>query len=889
MSRLPSILSVVLVAAMLAVSIPPHRATPGRVARAHAQAATLVLNPSSGPAPSVGGNLSGSGWCNGGIVTVSSAPPGLATGSGATAGGNLSGSFTVSGSPGQLVTINVDAVCRVGTSTARANFRFDTSTPVPSATNTATPFPTPTNTATPTPALAPTSTASPTSTNTLSPTGTPTPGTTVTPAATNTRTAPPTPTPAKGATPPQPTPAVTPTPALAPKPGSGSVEVFGCTPLASAVTVKMTYAGGAAPPPSFVETNLPAVQGASGQLFTFALPPEAPGGTLFNLLPEVDDPACPPSASEPVLWDPAAADSASLFLPTGKSDLAASSHGQQVPGGDIVTWVTLREFKANLGDIKQLFRLSSSAKFDGLSWQVSLQPFTGAFDPIDPNPPGMLASGKAKCGTSAECTFLVDFGTFIPATKSATQAGSPNQSAWSSKVMGSLFEVGPLFQVAQGVVQAKGNSPLPPASAASPVLGSAAVSSGSPLGAWLSAPPKEFYFRSIPMAGDVLLGPQSNTVILRWMGPSDGPDLKNLKIVDCKTMPEDPICIAQLPKPPNYKVEILTYNGWIPPKDGHEGCFIVTETTTAQINPLLAPITYKQGQTVCPPKPKEPSFLEAIVNFVVDAVNWVANTYQKLKDEVIDLVSQFVPEALCNKSCIGTLLDAGLAALGIPPSLPNFDQLMNEGIDYLASTAAEQIGVPKAIQDLAEGPAKNLAIEQFKKTTAEQIKGGIEAGLAEMQKNLSSKVSWIANGVPIKPDPLGDYQPPALTFRVTRKQGAGACSGNISVSGIVSNSTSPGLKELDGKPWAWLYEGKSIPLPPLAEGESVTIPVTLKPRFSYGYPGAKYYSYNQAASGWSSLYYNGMAELSVLGGGCIGGDTLTVPADAVLLAATTSP
>ena len=41
------------------------------------------------------------------------------------------------------------------------------------------------------------------------------------------------------------------------------------------------------------------------------------------------------------------------------------------------------------------------------------------------------------------------------------------------------------------------------------------------------------------------------------------------------------------------------------------------------------------------------------------------------------------------------LLDAGLVALGIPPSLPNFDQLMNEGLDYLASSVVEQIGVPK--------------------------------------------------------------------------------------------------------------------------------------------------------------------------------------------------
>ncbi|MBE0610412.1 MAG: hypothetical protein IH609_13620 [Dehalococcoidia bacterium] len=268
----------------------------------------------------------------------------------------------------------------------------------------------------------------------------------------------------------------------------------------------------------------------------------------------------------------------------------------------------------------------------------------------------------------------------------------------------------------------------------------------------------------------------------------------------------------------------------------------------------------------------------------------MANTYEKLKDAVIDLVSQFVPAALCDKSCIGTLLKIGLAALGIPPSIPNFDQLMDQGLDYLASTAAESIGVPKEIEELAAGPVKDLAVEQFKKTTEEQIKNGIKAGIEEMQKSLSSQVKWIADGVPIKPDPLGEYQPPAMTFRVTRKPGADACpSGSVVAGGTVSNTTPNGVKELKGELAASLYEGKAVPLPLLGEGESVTIPVVLKPSLSYGYPGAKYYTYAHAVDGWSRLYYGGTAQLRAIGGGCVGGTTLTVPAEGLLLGATTSP
>lgn len=894
MKRLPAVVTGIMVAAVIAVSIPPYQGTPGRVAPARAQSipTTLLLNPSSGPAPSVNGTLSGSGWCNNGVVAVTSVPGGQASGSGSTAGGNLTGSFTVTGTPGQLVIINVSAVCPgivPVTSSARANFQFDDPTPVPrptatfTSTNTATPLPTPTFTPTST------ATASPTPTNTATPTYTSTPTATVTSTATNTRptvaTATATPTPAQGATAPSPTPS--PTPTAAAQPGTGTVRVMGCTPPPDAVSVKMTYAGGTTPPAALMDVTLPTLKGPSPQLFAFSLPAGAPAGTVFELAPQVNDPSCPPSSAKPVLWDAAAADSASLLLPVGKSELEASSHGDLMPAGDIVTWVTLREFKANLWEMQQIFKLYSTAKHDGVLWQVSLHPFSGALDPLDPSPPGMLASGQAKCDSPAYCTFKVDFSEFIPAPPAPQKEGL-KKVAWSSQAMGTLFEAVPLLQLAQGVAQSKTGSPAPASSSASPVLGSASMGSGSPVSAFFHTPPKEYYFRAVPMNGDALLGPDSNTVVLRWNGPYDGQDPDNIKLVDCTKTPEDPKCKEYLPKPPNYTVAILSYNGWIPPVDGHTGCFIVTETTTALLY-TGAKITYTAGQKLCPPKPKEPSFLESLVNFVVDAVNWVANTYAKLKDAVIDFVSQFVPAALCDKSCIGTLLDIGLAALGIPPSLPNFDQLMDQGLEYLASTAVESIGVPKEIQDLAAGPVKDIAIEEFQDAAKEQIKDGIKAGIKEMQKSLSSQVWWIANGVPIKPDPLGEYQPPGMTFRVTRNSGAGACTGNISVGGTVTSTTPAGLKELGGEPWAWLYQDKSIPLPALAENESVTVPVTLKPRFSWGYPGAKYVFFSDAVDGWSKLYYEGTAQIYALGGGCIGGVHLNIPATGVLLGGVVVP
>ncbi|MBE0608839.1 MAG: hypothetical protein IH609_05640, partial [Dehalococcoidia bacterium] len=567
MKRLPAVVSVLMVAALLAVSIPPYQGTPGRVAPARAQAATLVLNPSSGPAPSVEGELSGSGWCSDGTATVSSVPGGLASGFGSTGrDGSLGGRFNVGGSPGQIVTINVDVTCGRTVESARANFRFDDPTPEPrptatfTPTNTATPVPTPTNTATATP------TSTPTPTSTATPTNTATPTSTVTPTATNTRpavataTATPTPTAASQPASPTRTPtpagrtdtAPTPTPTPATQPGTGTVRVMGCTPPASAVSVRMTYAGGTVPPPAFMDLNLPAVQlpspGPPG-MFGFALPPEAPGGTLFDLVPQVNDPSCPPSAAKPVLWDPGAANTASLFLPVGESGLETSSHGGGVmPDGNIITWGTLTEFKADSWDFKQIFRLNSTASFDGVRWLISLQPFSGGFDPLDPNPMGLLAWGDADCGGPAQCTFTVDFSTFMPAPPTpAPNKKTAKKTAWSAQAMGTLFEAVPLFQVAQGAAQKKTGSPAPSSSKVSPVLGADAAVSGSPLTGVLFTAPKDFYVRAVPMSGETLLGPVSNTVILRWMGPYDGADPKNIKIIDCSKTPEDPYCKAQLP------------------------------------------------------------------------------------------------------------------------------------------------------------------------------------------------------------------------------------------------------------------------------------------------------------------------------------------------------
>lgn len=849
--------------------------------RAHAQTApTFDLIPSHGPAPMVTGRISGENWCNANSATLIGRG---VTGTVTVIRGNLSGSFTITGNPGDSRGITVRVECIVIgpplVQSVTATFTFDDPTPTPTV-------PQPTATFTPTPM--PTATFTPTFTATATPTDTPKPATpTPTPADTSTPT--PTARPALTATP---TPATTrpgatrtPTPTPAPQltpitalPGQGVVAILGCDPPPGAVSVEARFAGGNPPPVGADTMTIPAQPGGAPGIFGFPLPTVPQPGTLYRLSSFVAGGDCPPAGwSSTSLWDPGDPGPPVLNIFLGKSTLSMSSIGTHAPAGGIGNWVTSLAGPGILADVRQRFRFDSNVDYDGLEWQVALQPFSTNDDPMTTDPAGLLGSGPVKC-LNHPCQFIVDFASFVP----KQTGGVSRTDSWTGQGAGLMLGVITLLgQPAQAPIPQAAEPP----NNASWAPASDLVRGGFDPAIAFFQPPTMLYFRAIPTSAGNRLGPPSNTNTWEWLGASGGPDPTRVKIVDCNTFPNDPYCT--LPKPPlkPYKVDILSYHGWIPPVEGHYGCFIVTETTKVKKwsgGGYLEDVyeTYYAGSNVCPPSPPEPSFLEAAFNYLMDAVNWVSSTYAALKAEVINLVAQFVPASLCDQSCIGFALDATLAALGIPPSLPNFDQLMNQGLDYLAETAMEQIGVPKVLTDLPAGAAKDLAIQEFKNQTKAAIKEGLEEGLKATQTALSKKVAWIADGVPIKPDPLGDWQPPAMTFRVTRSATIpGDCGGNFLVWGEAKNPSAAAQAEI-GNSWPRVYDGTPAPIPSLAPGESVDVPIGLRPWLSYGFPLAKYWNWDDAMEGWQKVYYGSDAKLIVSGPACVDGDTLVTPATA---------
>jgi hypothetical protein len=812
---------------------------------AQAQAAILVLDPAEGDPPSAQGKLSGAGWCTpASKITVFGS--GVSGSAQVGRNGDLTGSFSVQGKAGEVVTIGVEAICRAGTTTARAQFRFNT----PRATDT--PIP-PTETYTP----------RPTDTPTFTPTTTPTATASITPG-----------------------PTLPPIATVPPVSATGTIAILGCAPAAPEVRIvflQLLPTGGPAGPPLVV----PVVGTDDPNLFAFQAP-YAPAGTLFSVDPEVDSPACPPGWDPPSdYWEAGDSMGIAITLP-GKTGLLESNLGEEPPleageaGAEVSAgaWVVFFERQNSPAGATQVFRWDTEVpNVNGGQLQISVLPFPAGPQASLESPAGLVVSEAIGC---VNCQFAVDLSPLAPAPAPQT----PLQAL--IEFLLDLLESGwkAVQKATFDLIQNLSGKPAPALAEAGPPQ-IAPQNPGLYLNAGQGAPLliQEYYFRILPTLDGELAGAPSNTTRIHFYAPElEIPD----GLLDCSKQPE--LC-APSSGPRPYLVEILSYHGFIPPVEGKYGCYRVTEETTVQVGG--SPVTYPKGWVKCPPQPKATSPLEAIIEFVVDSVNWVSQAYASLKSTVVDFVGQFVPSELCGKTCLSMILDAGLAAVGIPPNVPNFDQLMDQGVEYLASQAVEQVGVPEAVTQL--GP---LAEEQWKDELQQQFQQAIEQGVHAAQVATSNSVSWLPDGVPFEPDPESNLQPPLLLIRVIRDPAVPAEADTCSASSdpgkanlaVLSNVTQPGLTsqmegfnnshpgpDLQPAQWTYLYEAKSIPLPNLLPGETVTIPILLRPQFTWG-AGSGIISLSDQATAWSAMYSGGQAQISV-SNPCTWGDLLENAAD----------
>ena len=894
-------------------------------------AANLVLNPNTGNPPSVTGSLGGVGWCYPGTLTVS----GLGvTGSASVSSiGNLSGTFTVTGSAGQSRLVKVAEDCPgivpIHVEDTK-NFTFNAATPTPTVTPTRTPTPLPAATWTPTPAPA-------------GPTWTPTP-------AAAGATATPTPQPGITAVPvlpqgPSPTPTEAPLPVITSAPAT--ITFGGCKPSASQIQVEFVplYLMGVDAPssePSGPGIMVPAVQSPGDPTaYSFASPAAEPG-RLFKYSAQLDDKDCPLETKAATgFWLPGNAiiipvvlpgittlegcgliNKSPCALPLVKGAFVRSGEQPEYSESPLASqtegsWmVDLGYNKA--GDLKgrnQRFRSTSnltgdkSNKLQG-KLQASVLPFANGNEDDYFAPPGLVASWDVEC---LGCEFVVDLSPLAPASKPQSKSLLKKgvdvvEAPFKLAGKGAKKVVGIFKKKKSPPAGAKVGKILLPSTTASDYLVDGAAN--------VLLQPTTFYFRLLPLNGEKKVAGAPSTIVR----------LQQVANIDFKF----DITPTPTPTVSPYEVEIISYNGIIPPINEHKSpCYIVTQDAwpldifghyTTDPSKALISQGVKKGDSICEPEPEEPDIFEVIVSWAKSAVDWASKAWSDIKKFAVDVVLKYTPlGSICDSvgaksACeagLSTALNAALISMGIPPELPNFDQLVDQGIDYLAAQAAAQMAIPPEVVKAATdqggvyaGLALGVAEEKLREELKSQIKANMADGIKSIQLGYAASVSWVTDGIPVRPD---DYQPPGMTIRVTRKPGVPG--GDQGCTATVRDNLQLDAALLQNPPAGYENFVKNLPhplsqltpydffaneadltsqgfpggsdkvlsVPPLAPGESFTIPMTFVPNYyKNGWQPLGGVSTSLFIGVWLFMHDFGTVHMNV--SGC-GGATLVVPAN----------
>jgi len=958
----------VVAAAMLiaAIGVPRYRAAEA--------AASLDLSPSAGEPPSASGDLSGSGWeCSPGVV-----PSGAATVSGGGAGGSavinrdgtVSGSFDVRGSAGDRVTITVTAntACpTIGPPTylkASAVFRFNeapppTRTPRPPS---ATPIP---PTSTPPPAAPSPTSAPPPPTTAPPPLTVPPAGTASVP----TRAAPPT-SAATSLASPAPTAGPTQTP-----PGDGGgdrLRFGGCAP-SSPVELEFVplYLLGIDPANDTAtgpSTTVPAVQSPDAAGGFAFVPPVAEPGRVFRVTAKTDDAGCKAESGGAADYWIAGQDLIVPMVLPGDTTLQVCSIGDKTPcefpvvKGAFVTrdgalpepadamgapedeggWTTEDTYWAE--DLKKgpfRFRSSMDLMETGQArLQASVLPFPQTLEDDPMAPAGLVQSWDINC---VNCEFTVDLSGLAPKMATAGDAWYEVAGEWVFNVgKGGVKKIGDALAWVGGLVGIGGGGGDSDDAVAEAVV--VAPPPGSLPGEYLVGKPvplpapTTFYFRILPLdpndSSKVSVAPSNAVRLQRVEKPEP------IKITSTATPTPMPGDLA-------YEVDIVSYHGILPPVVSTNTCYIATAdawvadpfglTYTTDKSKSIAggAPAVKAGQLFCKPAPQEPSLFEAIVSWAESAVNWASEAWSDLKAFAVDTILKFtplgmqcsiaedagaIPEGAC-ETAFAVALDAALVSLGIPPDIPNFDQLVDQGVTYLAAEVAAQVGIPPDVVQAAVeegGPYAGLALSvaeaELREELQKEIEGQMKDAVRKIQLGYAASVAWVPDGIPVRPD---DYQPPAATVRVTRKPGAPGGDAGCTLTVADGLTLSKQTLENPDPAWASFVEDlptdlsqltsydflanegdlgsqgfpggadKKLHVPPLAAGESYLMPMTFKPNYyKNGWHPLGLVPTDTYISVWYFMHEFGTLHLSAHG---CGSDALDVPAKANVVGAEVQP
>lgn len=391
----------------------------------------------------------------------------------------------------------------------------------------------------------------------------------------------------------------------------------------------------------------------------------------------------------------------------------------------------------------------------------------------------------------------------------------------------------------------------------------------------------DFYIRLVPMLNGQPAGPASNTIVAHYVpgikdpfGPFDYGNSKQNQAAG------------------NYKLDILSFTPAIFPDPNREGCVFVIKNPYFNENPIFSPVPklakYKPQTDHCPTHPSMSYQAKTIWDYPggwFKAYKVISAFY----DEVKKLAAAQFAEKFCGllgnppdcqknaRMLAGVAINVGLTAAGIPPSLPDLDDIakgnvVDAAVDYSCMVLESQGGT--CTPELRAGFAKGyqIGLDQLQKEIEKSAKEpDCESGPGALP--CFTKYP----GTEIRPATGAVFQPPTVAVRVTLTKPYHSWThpeGELKASLWLHNVVPAGTKiesqyatvpktQLDGQ----LFVPVQIPIPSLAVGQSadVTLVFDRVQQYHFSTTTDAQGKPNGFAdhNGWCYLYEGGKGPLSV--------------------------
>lgn len=339
--------------------------------------------------------------------------------------------------------------------------------------------------------------------------------------------------------------------------------------------------------------------------------------------------------------------------------------------------------------------------------------------------------------------------------------------------------------------------------------------------------------------------------------------------------PPDPMMIDA---PPGYSVNENAYTvtwSFTPPKAANPAyarCAVVTGFAPSYVPPPgLWPETYAIGDVKCYDPPDDDGGVldfiedgfEAFVDLVEDVWEGITDGYAWIQDQIVKAILATVPcdaiasDAVCT-SIAKTALSVALAAVGVPPTLPDFGTVMSglKGDLRTLVLEAAQSQFPGVAEACGLASAGNVVSSKVA-TCEALVDEAIDEVVAQIEAEVSSAAGAATGkawpGVIFAPDPRGVYQVPTVTMTLTRTSDPKLPSQCTASARMVSTKPNHSWPELvggypktatgtvSGQPF--LAEGFTVP--PMDPGETLTRTVWL----------AEPATWHESQAAWMYWYY----------------------------------